>query len=94
MWSRSDSLTGYNYQEHDNYRYYLKGSSSLGGTGLQVVKVQVGQPISGISEWYDWDLGAALDEPYEVNGAKKSNYFWLSWDPVNSRWSLSLPWSS
>lgn len=94
VWSRSDSMTGYYYQEHDNYRYYLKGSSSLGGTGLQVVKVQVGQPISGISEWYDWDLGAALDEPYEVNGAKKSNYFWLSWDPVNSRWSLSLPWSS
>ena len=99
VWSRSDSMTGYYYQEHDNYRYYLKGSSALPGTGLQVVKVQVGQPIAGITEWYDWDLGAAVDEPYEVNGQKKSNYFWLSWaipegGGEGGQWSLSLPWSS
>ena len=83
VWARHGN-TGYYYQEVGNYMYYLTASST---NGLRVEVLAKGAAIYGMTEWFDWDFGAAIEEKYIRNGATEKEYYWLCHD--GTKWTLS-----
>ena len=82
VWHRT-GYTGYYYQEHDGYFYYLIGGES----GSTIGKVAPGAATDRMSLWYNWDFGAAVKEVTYVDGSRKEKYFWLMYS--NSAWTMS-----
>ena len=83
VWHRSGN-TGYYYQEHGGFYYYLMGTNA----GLTVAKVQPGTATDKLSLWFNWDFGAAVKEVTYVDGARRENYYWMMYDR-NNIWTMS-----
>ena len=81
VWSRTSS-TGYYYQLHNGFRYYLVGSRA---EGARIVRFADAMPIDNVSMWYDWDFGAAVQE--ERNNGQTKEYFWFTFD--GTIWTMS-----
>ena len=81
VWSRTDN-TGYYYQLHNGFRYYLVGSRA---EGARIVRFADAMPIDNVSMWYDWDFGAAVQE--ERNNGQTKEYFWFTFD--GTIWTMS-----
>lgn len=91
VWKRT-GVTGYYYQEWDNYRYYLIGTRNA----LSVEKVEVGASTAYYSKFYNWDLGAAITDITYRNGERHDAYYWVMYDtvgtdgnPANGVWRMS-----
>ncbi|MBR1850586.1 MAG: T9SS type A sorting domain-containing protein [Bacteroidales bacterium] len=79
-WLRTGS-TGSYYQEWDGYRYFLQST----GKKLIVEKVKIGDGLSSVTEWYNWDFGAAMQENYtytkgDGTAIDSAAYYWIQWD--------------
>ncbi len=91
VWSRT-GLTGYYFQEWDNYRYYLIGTRNE----LRVEKVEVGASTAYYSKFFNWDVGAAITDITYRNGQRHEGYYWVMYDttgheadPQNGVWRMS-----
>ena len=80
VWYRTD-YTGYYYQEWYNdsdsksYRYYIIANSDA--DELEIVRAEVGQPLTKSTYWYNWDFGAASWEKPKINGEIQNRYYWM-----------------
>ena len=80
VWYRT-GYTGYYYQEHydetasKTYRYYIIANSDA--DSLEIVRVEVGQPLPKSTYWYNWDFGAAAWETPKINGETQNRYYWM-----------------
>ena len=91
VWSRT-GLTGYYFQEWDNYRYYLIGTRN----SLRVEKVEVGASTAYYAKFFNWDIGAAITDITYRNGQRHEAYYWVMFDttghqadPENGVWRMS-----
>lgn len=91
VWNRT-GITGYYYQEWDNYRYYIIGTRN----SLRIEKVEVGASTAYFSKFFNWDFGAAITDITYRNGVRHEAYYWIMFDtvgtdntPANGVWRMS-----
>ena len=91
VWNRT-GITGYYYQEWDNYRYYIIGTRN----SLRIEKVEVGASTAYFSKFFNWDFGAAVTDITYRNGVRHEAHYWIMFDtvgtdntPANGVWRMS-----
>ncbi len=77
VWERTAKMGNY-YQTWGNYRFYLMGEQGR----LFITPIKIGEAIEGITQWYDWDYGAAITKVDYVGESRKENYYWIYLDTV------------
>ena len=82
VWRRT-GYTGYYYQEHGDYNYYLLGEKGK----LSIVKVKKGDAVEEVAYFYNWDFGAAITDITIRNGVRTKSYYWVMHD--GAEWTMS-----
>ncbi len=85
-WFRT-GFTGYYYQVWGDKSYFLYIDNATKKPAVTVVSSS--NAPQGVTYWYDWDFGMAMQENFDVNGQPSHAYYWLTWDNTASAWYMS-----